>query len=294
MTPRIFAPRPSTSCLAADALQIVPAVVEQVDEPSVNDAAAKLRRRSTCLANALLHAPGQRAATAQRDRFDIHPTQIFRISGGGVDSKLADGDARLAWLAARQARQSSTASSGGSSVDEDEEFGMKTARLFPSMRLLVAALLCCCYITISISTSNLAVASICMIKCNLSGFGDLEWRSDQVGEARDCLRSIVRLGKPRSLRSKYRLAHDARHRLLFGSHKRKIVGRRFARARHCWQHFAAGARARFVLVGGGRANFDRRRRRVHRARRLLAHYALVSAARTRHGARHHHMWPTDR
>uniref|UniRef100_A0A915EUH4 Major facilitator superfamily (MFS) profile domain-containing protein n=1 Tax=Ditylenchus dipsaci TaxID=166011 RepID=A0A915EUH4_9BILA len=54
--------------------------------------------------------------------------------------------------------------------------------LFPSMRLLLAVLLCCCYITISISSSNIAVALICMIKCPIHGYtGDLEWHSDQEG-----------------------------------------------------------------------------------------------------------------
>ena len=53
--------------------------------------------------------------------------------------------------------------------------------LFPSMRLMLAAMLCCCFITLSISSSNLAVALICMTSCPLHGYGgDLTWRSEQV------------------------------------------------------------------------------------------------------------------
>ena len=66
-------------------------------------------------------------------------------------------------------------------LDEDDEFFIKPTVLFPSMRLLVAVLLCCCYITLSISSSNIAVALICMIKCPVHHYGgDLEWHSDQV------------------------------------------------------------------------------------------------------------------
>lgn len=62
-----------------------------------------------------------------------------------------------------------------------DEFPSSKSVLFPSMRLLLAVLLCCCYITISISSSNIAVALICMIKCPIHGYaGDLEWHSDQV------------------------------------------------------------------------------------------------------------------
>ncbi|TMS37773.1 hypothetical protein L596_004637 [Steinernema carpocapsae] len=50
------------------------------------------------------------------------------------------------------------------------------------MRLLVAALLSCCFITISISSSNMAVALICMTSCPIHGYGgELEWESDQEG-----------------------------------------------------------------------------------------------------------------
>ncbi|MFH4977253.1 hypothetical protein AB6A40_003962 [Gnathostoma spinigerum] len=54
--------------------------------------------------------------------------------------------------------------------------------LFPSMRLLVAALLCCCFITLSISSSNMAVALICMTSCAVHGYGgELAWQSEQEG-----------------------------------------------------------------------------------------------------------------
>ncbi|CAD6193531.1 unnamed protein product [Caenorhabditis auriculariae] len=54
--------------------------------------------------------------------------------------------------------------------------------LFPSMRLMLAAMLCCCFITLSISSSNLAVALICMTSCPLHGYGgDLEWGAQQEG-----------------------------------------------------------------------------------------------------------------
>ncbi|KAK6022570.1 hypothetical protein OSTOST_11730 [Ostertagia ostertagi] len=43
--------------------------------------------------------------------------------------------------------------------------------LFPSMRLMLAAMLCCCFITLSISSSNLAVALICMTSCPHHGYG---------------------------------------------------------------------------------------------------------------------------
>uniref|UniRef100_A0A0N4Z3C4 MFS domain-containing protein n=1 Tax=Parastrongyloides trichosuri TaxID=131310 RepID=A0A0N4Z3C4_PARTI len=55
--------------------------------------------------------------------------------------------------------------------------------LFPSMRILIAALLCCCFICISVSSSNMSVALICMIKCpfNSDSTGDLDWQSEQEG-----------------------------------------------------------------------------------------------------------------
>ncbi|KIH61527.1 hypothetical protein ANCDUO_08201 [Ancylostoma duodenale] len=52
--------------------------------------------------------------------------------------------------------------------------------LFPSMRLMLAAMLCCCFITLSISSSNLAVALICMTSCPHHGYGgDLKWKTEQ-------------------------------------------------------------------------------------------------------------------
>ncbi|VDO44272.1 unnamed protein product [Brugia timori] len=53
--------------------------------------------------------------------------------------------------------------------------------LSSNFRLLVAALLCCCFIALSVSTSNMAVALICMTSCTINGYkGDLQWRSEQV------------------------------------------------------------------------------------------------------------------
>uniref|UniRef100_A0A0R3S6M1 MFS domain-containing protein n=1 Tax=Elaeophora elaphi TaxID=1147741 RepID=A0A0R3S6M1_9BILA len=67
-------------------------------------------------------------------------------------------------------------------IDSDEMNGTRPFVLFPSIRLLVAALLCCCFIALSISTSNMAVALICMTSCPVSGYkGDLQWRSEQEG-----------------------------------------------------------------------------------------------------------------
>ncbi|VDM64654.1 unnamed protein product [Angiostrongylus costaricensis] len=50
------------------------------------------------------------------------------------------------------------------------------------MRLMLAAMLCCCFITLSISSSNLAVALICMTSCPHHGYGgDLKWKTEQEG-----------------------------------------------------------------------------------------------------------------
>ncbi|CAG9540190.1 unnamed protein product [Cercopithifilaria johnstoni] len=67
-------------------------------------------------------------------------------------------------------------------VDGDEIDSSRPFVLFPSIRLLVAALLCCCFIALSVSTSNMAVALICMTSCSVNGYkGDLQWRSEQEG-----------------------------------------------------------------------------------------------------------------
>lgn len=64
---------------------------------------------------------------------------------------------------------------------QDEEHSAHSV-LFPSMRLMLAAMLCCCFITLSISSSNLAVALICMTSCPVHGYGGtLEWQSQQEG-----------------------------------------------------------------------------------------------------------------
>ncbi|KHN77362.1 putative transporter C38C10.2 [Toxocara canis] len=65
-------------------------------------------------------------------------------------------------------------------VDHEEGDLARPSVLFPSMRLLVAALLCCCFITLSISSSNMAVALICMTSCSMHGYGgELEWHSEE-------------------------------------------------------------------------------------------------------------------
>uniref|UniRef100_A0A1I7W0X3 MFS domain-containing protein n=1 Tax=Loa loa TaxID=7209 RepID=A0A1I7W0X3_LOALO len=67
-------------------------------------------------------------------------------------------------------------------IDCDETNASRPFVLFPSIRLLVAALLCCCFIALSVSTSNMAVALICMTSCTINGYkGDLQWQSEQEG-----------------------------------------------------------------------------------------------------------------
>ncbi|KAF8374858.1 hypothetical protein PRIPAC_81287 [Pristionchus pacificus] len=66
--------------------------------------------------------------------------------------------------------------------DADPEEEPEPAVMFPSMRLLVAALLCCCFIALSVSTSNMAVALICMTSCPIHGYGgELRWKPDEEG-----------------------------------------------------------------------------------------------------------------
>ncbi|KAH7726531.1 Protein F45E4.11 [Aphelenchoides avenae] len=108
-------------------------------------------------------------------RIDCHPehSPIFRI-GLLPEPTVIGKDSSL--------YSSYFTGSKPSSDSGSETHSTKTPGLFPSMRLLLAVLLCCCYITISISTSNMAVALICMIKCPLHEYaGDLEWHSDQEG-----------------------------------------------------------------------------------------------------------------
>lgn len=122
------------------------------------------------IASAVLHAPGQHT-TLMRSASDFHPAQIFRI---GLNPSMKDNNNGCVypWMSIKREE----------SEDEDDEEEIPRSRLFPSMRFLVAVLLCCCYITMSISTSNMAVALICMIKCPLHNYsGDLEWHSDQEG-----------------------------------------------------------------------------------------------------------------
>ncbi|CEF60649.1 Sialin [Strongyloides ratti] len=53
--------------------------------------------------------------------------------------------------------------------NEDKDNITPSTPLFPSMRIFIAALLCCCFICISISSSN------------INETGDLEWQSEQEG-----------------------------------------------------------------------------------------------------------------
>ncbi|CAI4228231.1 unnamed protein product [Auanema sp. JU1783] len=65
---------------------------------------------------------------------------------------------------------------------EPDEYAEPPSVLFPSMRLMLAAMLCCCFITLSISSSNLAVALICMTSCPVHGYGgNLDWKSEEQG-----------------------------------------------------------------------------------------------------------------
>ncbi|CAD5219896.1 unnamed protein product [Bursaphelenchus okinawaensis] len=122
------------------------------------------------IASAVLHPPGQHNSYF-RAASDYHPAQIFRT---GLNPLLKDsGDGCVyPWMSVRN----------NSTDEDDDDDDLPQSRLFPSMRFLIAVLLCCCYITMSISTSNMAVALICMIKCPLRNYsGDLDWESDQEG-----------------------------------------------------------------------------------------------------------------
>ncbi|VDN60762.1 unnamed protein product [Dracunculus medinensis] len=67
-------------------------------------------------------------------------------------------------------------------VDSEEGDLARPSVLFPSLRLLIAALLCCCFVALSVSTSNMAVALICMTSCPLNIYsGDLDWKNEQEG-----------------------------------------------------------------------------------------------------------------
>ncbi|CAD5227270.1 unnamed protein product [Bursaphelenchus xylophilus] len=125
----------------------------------------KLQRKT---ASAVLHPPGQHTSYF-RSASDYHPAQIFRT--GLNPSMKENGDGCVyPWMNVRN------------NSEEHDDDDLPQSRLFPSMRFLIAVLLCCCYITMSISTSNMAVALICMIKCPLRNYsGDLDWESDQEG-----------------------------------------------------------------------------------------------------------------
>uniref|UniRef100_A0A1I8B4R4 MFS domain-containing protein n=1 Tax=Meloidogyne hapla TaxID=6305 RepID=A0A1I8B4R4_MELHA len=57
-------------------------------------------------------------------------------------------------------------SSSGSlgSILTNSNTSSKSSRIFPSTRFFIALLLCLCYISLSISTSNISVSMVCMIK----------------------------------------------------------------------------------------------------------------------------------
>lgn len=119
---------------------------------------------------------------------DQHPKHnpIFRIGPPSLDCESnTSGRSERPAFAKTSSIDSSVLSCdesvGRQEVTTDHDDRPVSSVLFPSMRLLLAVLLCCCYITISISSSNIAVALICMIKCPIHGYtGDLEWQSDQV------------------------------------------------------------------------------------------------------------------
>ncbi|KAI6170632.1 hypothetical protein M3Y97_01129600 [Aphelenchoides bicaudatus] len=113
-----------------------------------------------------LHAPGEHHLS-KIQKSEYHPTHIFRIGLNNDPTFFV---------------QNSWSSRQSSEDSESLDDFTPNSRLFPSMRLLLAVLLCCCYITISISTSNMAVALICMIKCPQHGYaGDLDWTANQEG-----------------------------------------------------------------------------------------------------------------
>lgn len=112
-----------------------------------------------------LHAPGEHYRS-KRHRSDYHPAYIFKIGLNDPTNFV-----QYPWRSRQPSEDSESL---------DDKDMTPNSRLFPSMRILLAVLLCCCYITISISTSNLAVALICMIKCPQHGYdGDLDWTANQ-------------------------------------------------------------------------------------------------------------------
>ncbi|KAI6215887.1 Major facilitator superfamily MFS-1 domain containing protein [Aphelenchoides besseyi] len=141
------------------------------------------------IANTILHPPGKNP-TATTRRSDFHPSQIFRI---GLDAKSTDSLSSYntngsiksnAWAAKRQESTTSSNRSDDSGLEDGDLYKLDS-RLFPSFRLVVAVLLMCCYITIAISTSNMSVALICMIKCSThedaSDESKLAWQPNQEG-----------------------------------------------------------------------------------------------------------------
>lgn len=125
---------------------------------------------------------------------DCHPIKspIMRIDLEKSSSQLSLN--RISSLSGKLAYYNDNTNSRNNSIDddeknknndkynEDEDNTIPSTPLFPSMRIFIAALLCCCFICISISSSNMSVALICMIKCPFNNeTGDLEWQSEQEG-----------------------------------------------------------------------------------------------------------------
>lgn len=52
-------------------------------------------------------------------------------------------------------------SSTGSGVSSTKS---QKSRIFPSTRFFMAILLCCCFISLSVSTSNISVSMVCMVR----------------------------------------------------------------------------------------------------------------------------------
>ncbi|CAJ0566239.1 unnamed protein product, partial [Mesorhabditis spiculigera] len=105
---------------------------------------------------------------------DRAPAAMFRI--GSVDEQPQALTPQATLTRPPLHKQSSCTRSEAGDLSEP-------TALFPSMRLVLAALLCCCYMALSISTSNISVGIICMSSCPLHpGLGGtLDWKASQEG-----------------------------------------------------------------------------------------------------------------
>uniref|UniRef100_A0A914XQ86 Major facilitator superfamily (MFS) profile domain-containing protein n=1 Tax=Plectus sambesii TaxID=2011161 RepID=A0A914XQ86_9BILA len=60
--------------------------------------------------------------------------------------------------------------------------GRHKHRLFPSIRLLLAVLLCLCFVALSVTSSNIAMGMACMTACQIDGYnGELDWSPNEIG-----------------------------------------------------------------------------------------------------------------